>query len=96
MKNNLDLTNMNFMRGLKHTKGPWTTDSSSEVDLVRIIGPENNGLALTCNEHASLISAAPEMLDVLDLIHAELILNGEYKDEELFTQIEAVLKKARG
>ena len=44
---------------------------------------------------ASLISCASEMLDVLDDIHTELVLQGDYLDEELFLRIDKIIKKAR-
>lgn len=45
---------------------------------------------------ARLIACVPAMLELLEQVHTELILQGASQDEELFSKIDKILKKARG
>lgn len=89
---------------MKHTKGPWqvtkrhsTTMIADHYGIVATIEPQLESSCLE-NANASLISAAPEMLEALQACF-ELITSPETEDHDAY-QIEAliknVIKKAKG
>jgi hypothetical protein len=69
--------------------GDFGTDSTSIADN------EGKSIAVVSPEHASLIAAAPDMMDLLFKIHADMISNGS-KDIATLMDIGLVLAKATG
>lgn len=76
---------------MKHTKGPWILVRSPKTpDLVRV-GP---GVAITDENNAALIAAAPEMLDRL---HECLgYLEADNAPEYFIASVKAAIAKAKG
>jgi hypothetical protein len=84
---------------MKHTKGPWSIDTSfGEVEIVselRVLAKCNTGLNDLAN--ARLIAAAPEMLEALETVYAvskTAPLNS--KELNAFRLVLEVIKKAKG
>ena len=79
-----------------HTKGPWTIEAPSKGCAFPIIhgGIDSAEIAIIYGGGADtrLISAAPDMLDALELIHA----NAAESPEWIRAKIDSVIAKAKG
>lgn len=89
---------------MKHTKGPWTTKTSSQDDFTIDIINEDGKLSVAAVYHnytdeaeanATLISAAPEMLEALELVLNDNRLMNAMSREQARAILDAV-KKAKG
>lgn len=93
---------------MKHTKGPWNVDIDKQTKVFRIMQVgANEGLAITGTKaNASLIAAAPEMLESLEVMHAWVTdmqalgcIKSETMRDELkseMNRMQDVIKKAKG
>ena len=87
---------------MKYTKGPWVLSNITDYTIDSIAGipickyfvsktTETQDLA-----NASLISAAPEMLEVLIALRYEILSHGNNGDMVNLRMIENVIFKAQG
>lgn len=85
-----------------YTKGPWRVGDAGHA----VFGPKDSGLypnapatvvqKLANKANAHLIAAAPEMLETLVLLRAEIEAQGSYGDQENLSLLSKVIAKARG
>ena len=83
----------------KHTPGPWNVVGyTTENEVLYCIDKDAsiNNLASEAKANAKLISAAPYMLAVLELILNDLNANGINADAEHVRIVTAAVNKAKG
>lgn len=88
---------------MKHTKGPWKLHDSKQVIAWDSLAQESSTICFigSCDTseeedlaNAALISAAPDMLDVI--FDAYDLIKNELGYGEVTDKLEAVIKKAKG
>lgn len=89
------------MSETKFSKGPWSASLSCVMAGGETLCAMVNGTVLRNDDsedyaNAALISAAPEMYDLLDEISDGLLEAGGYGNCALARRIEDLLSKARG
>lgn len=85
------------MSANKHTPGPWLRDDLSGLDCdVRAASGRKDraDYRAECDANAHLIAAAPELLEVAQLILAEDLL--DFLPEEYVSKVRAAIAKATG
>lgn len=89
----------------KHTPGPWVICHDTEYNRICIDDSNGNRFAPICQislkdttdeylANASLIAAAPEMLEALE--YAQECIEKGIKSDDFLWQLDALIKKARG
>lgn len=90
---------------MKHTKGPWETDGRTIWDGQRVGSVvatlPSCGLHFNTEANATLIAAAPDLLEALENMLDVLVVLTKNTDRELYGKItldnlETLIKKARG
>ena len=86
----------------QHTPGPWTTDGKAETDTLDIVSPLGRITLIDCEfsdesedvltANARLISAAPDLLDVVKELYDLL---SHYCDDDPSSEEWETLKAAR-
>lgn len=86
----------------KPTPGPWIVVPTSRI--YRILGPTREEVAQVVTQvsdgdalsNATLISAAPEMLKMLESLLADICDADREEDQILIDRLDALIQKARG
>lgn len=89
---------------MKHTQGPWENVGNMVVAKLQTVDgtfiyPTMAVLSNTTTSmksNASLITAAPEMLAVLEGLYIEMLGQGPHADAVSLRVVESVIKKAKG
>lgn len=92
---------------MKHTKGPWKVScqfgGATEIKSFHTITDSENRLFVALADtraSASLIAAAPEMLEALEFLFANISTDEMQRLEDRrdanFVRLEALIAKARG